>query len=55
MVPTDELSSLHVEKNVLRGSGSNYQDHHSTFSNSMRDVMQRGAAENEVPKREEKL
>jgi len=32
-----------------------YQDRHSTFDNSVRDAMRRGAAENEVQKHEEKL
>jgi len=32
-----------------------YQDPHSTFNNSVRDSIRRGAAENEVPKHEEKL
>jgi len=30
-----------------------YQDRHSTFNNSVRDAIQRGAAENEVQKHEE--
>jgi len=33
----------------------NYQHIHSTFNNSVRDAIRRGAAENEVPKHEEKL
>jgi len=32
-----------------------YQDRHSTFNNSMKDEIRRVAAENEVPKHEEKL
>ena len=32
-----------------------YQDRHLTFNNSVRDAIRRGAAENEVPKHEEKL
>ena len=32
-----------------------YQDRLSTFDNSVRDAIQRGAAEHEVPKREERL
>jgi len=32
-----------------------YQDRHSTFSNSVRDAIRRGAAENEVQKHAEKL
>jgi len=32
-----------------------YQDRHSTFNNSMRDAIRRGAAENEVQKHEEML
>ena len=32
-----------------------YQDRHMTFNNSVRDAIRRGAAENEVPKHEEKL
>jgi len=31
------------------------QDRHSTFHNSVRDAIRKGAAENEVPKHEEKL
>jgi len=34
---------------------STYQDRHSTFDNSVRDAIRRGAAENEVQKHEEKL
>ena len=36
------------------GKGT-YQDRHSTFNISMRGAIQRGAAENEVHKHEEKL
>jgi len=32
-----------------------YQDRHLTLNNSVRDAIRRGAAENEVPKHEEKL
>jgi len=32
-----------------------YQDRHSTFNNSVRDAIRRGAAENEVPTHEERL
>ena len=32
-----------------------YQDRHSTFNNSVRDAIRRGAAENEVQTHEEKL
>jgi len=32
-----------------------YQDRHSTFDNSVRDTIRRGAAENEVQKHQEKL
>ena len=32
-----------------------YQDRHSTFNNSVRDAIRRGAAENEVQKHEQKL
>ena len=38
-----------------RGRKSNDQDRHSTFNNSVRDAIQRGVAENEVQKHEEKL
>ena len=31
------------------------QDHHSTFNDSVRDAIRHGAAENEVPKHEERL
>ena len=53
-MPTDESSSLHVEKNVLRGKESNLS-RFSFDNNSMRDAIQRGAAENEVQKHVEKL
>ena len=55
MVPTDKVSSLHVEKTVPRERKVTYQDRHSTFNNSARDAIRRGAAENEVQKHEEKL
>ena len=32
-----------------------YEDRHSTFNKNVRDAIRRGAAENEVPKHEEKL
>ena len=32
-----------------------YQDRHSTFNNSVREAIRRGAAENDVQKHEEKL
>jgi len=32
-----------------------YKDRHSTYDNIVRDAIRRGAAENEVPKHEEKL
>ena len=32
-----------------------YQDRHLTFNNGMRNAIRRGAAENEVPKHEERL
>jgi len=54
VVPTDESSSLHVEKTMPRGRESKFQDRHSTFNNSVRDAIRRGAAENEVQKHEEK-
>ena len=52
---TDESSSFHVEKTVPRGRESNYQDRHSTFNNSVRDAIRRGAAENKLQKHEGKL
>jgi len=55
VVPADESSSLHVEKPVPRGNKVTFQDRYSTFNNSVRDAIRRGAAENEVPKHEEKL
>ena len=43
-------------KKLCREAGKvTYQDRHSTFNNSVRDAMRRGAAENEVQKYEEKL
>ena len=38
-----------------RGNKVTFQDRYSTFNNSVRDAIRRGAAENEVPKHEEKL
>jgi len=55
MLPTDESSSLHVEKTVPRGRESNFQDRHSTLNNSVRHAIRRRAAANEVQKHEEKL
>jgi len=55
VVPTDESSSLHVDKNVPRDRESNLSNCHSTFNNSAWDAIWRGAAENEVTKHEEKL
>jgi len=58
VVPTDESSSLQVEKTVPRGRESNLslsQDRYSTFNNSVRDAIRKAAAENEVQKHEEKL
>jgi len=54
-VPTDESSSLHLDKNVPRDRESNLSNRHSTFNNSAWDAIWRGAAKNEVPKHEEKL
>jgi len=43
-------------KKPCREAGTvTYQDLHSTFNNSVRDAIRRGAAENEVQKHEEKL
>jgi len=43
-------------RNPCREAGKvTYQDRHLTFNNSVRDAIRRGAAENEVPKHEEKL
>ena len=43
-------------KKLCREAGTvTCQDRHSTFNNSMRDAIRRGAAENEVPKHEERL
>ena len=43
-------------KKPCRDAGKvTYQDRHSTFNNSVRDAIRRGAAENEVQKHEEKL
>ena len=43
------------KKPCLEAGKVTYQDHHSTFNNSMRNAIRRGAAENEVQKHEEKL
>ena len=43
------------EKQCCEAGKVAYQDRHSTFNNSVRDTIRRGAAENEVPKHEEKL
>jgi len=43
------------EKPCREAGKVTYQDCHSTFDNSVRDAIRRGAAENEVPKHEEKL
>ena len=45
---TDESSSLHVEKPCREAGKVTYEDRHSTFNNSVRDALRRGAAENEV-------
>jgi len=43
-------------KKTCREAGKvTYQDCHSTFNNSVRDTIRRGAAENKVPKYEERL
>jgi len=43
-------------KNLCRKARKvTYQDRHSTFNNSVRDEIRRGAAENEVQKHEERL
>ena len=55
MEPTEESSSLYVEKPCLEAGKVNYQARHSTFNNSVRDAIRRGAAENEVRKHEERL
>ena len=53
MVPTDKSSSLHVRKPCRQAGKVTYQDCHSTFYNSVRDAIRRGAAENEVQKHED--
>jgi len=57
VLPTDESisSSLHVEKPCREAGKVTYPDCHLTFYDSLRDAIQRGAAENEVPKPEERL
>jgi len=55
VVPTDESSSLDVEKTVSRGREGNLSRLALIFNNSVWDAIQRGAAENEVQKHEEKL
>jgi len=43
-------------RKLCREAGKvSYQDCHSTFNNSVRDAIRRGAAENEVQKHEKKL
>jgi len=43
-------------KNPCHETGNvSYQDRHSTFDNSVRDEIRKGAAENEVPKHEKRL
>ena len=42
-------------KQCCEAGNVSYQDRQSTFNNSVRDAIQRGAAENEVQKHEEKL
>ena len=54
-MPTDESSSLHVEKLCREAGKVTYQDRRGTFNNSVRDAIRRGAAENEVQKYEERL
>ena len=55
VVPTDESSSLHVEKPCREAGNVTYQDRHSTFEKSVSDAIRRGAEENEVQKYEENL
>ena len=55
MVPTDESSSLKWRKPCREAGKQTYQDRDSTFNNIVRDAIQRGVAENEVPKHVEKL
>jgi len=43
------------EKSCCEAGKLTYQDCHSTFNNSVRDAIRRGAAENEVQKHEERL
>ena len=45
VVPTDESSSLHGRKPCRKAGKVTYQDRHSTFNNSVRDAIRRGAAE----------
>ena len=53
MVPTDESNSLQTP---CREAGKEtYQNRHSTFNNSVKDAIRRGAAENEVQKHEKRL
>ena len=44
-----------LEKPCREAGKVTYQDHHSTYNNSMRDAIRRGAAENNVQKHEERL
>ena len=43
------------EKSCREAGKATYQDRHSTFNNSVRDAIRRGAAENEVQKHEQRL
>jgi len=48
--------AVFTRKKPCREAGKiTYQDRHSTFNNSMRDAIRRGAAENEVQTHEERL
>ena len=55
VVPTDESSSLHVEKTMPQGRESILSRSSFDISFSVRDTIQRGAAENEVQKHEERF
>jgi len=52
-MPTVKSSSLHVEKTLPRGREINLS--RSTFNNSVRDAIRRGAAEYEVQKMKRSL
>jgi len=51
----DRVLSLRLGKPCCEAGKVTYQDRRSTFNDSKRNAIRRGAAENEVPKHQEKL